>query len=45
MSFTQHLQDQYIKVGSVNTRYWQLGEEGSEIVLLHGGGGYKLMSI
>ncbi|MBD2730890.1 alpha/beta fold hydrolase [Nostoc sp. FACHB-892] len=40
MSFTQHLQDQYIKVGSVNTRYWQLGEEGSEIVLLHGGGGY-----
>ncbi|NJL22839.1 MAG: alpha/beta fold hydrolase [Leptolyngbyaceae cyanobacterium SM1_3_5] len=34
------LQDQYVKVGSVNTRYWQVGDSGSVIILLHGGGGF-----
>lgn len=40
MNQTDRLQDQYVKVGSVNTRYWQLGESGSTVILLHGGGGY-----
>ncbi|MBD0265361.1 MAG: alpha/beta hydrolase, partial [Tolypothrix sp. Co-bin9] len=33
-------EDQYIKVGDVNIRYWQVGELGSTVILLHGGGGY-----
>jgi 4,5:9,10-diseco-3-hydroxy-5,9,17-trioxoandrosta-1(10),2-diene-4-oate hydrolase len=40
MDRTEQLPDRYVKVGSVNTRYWQLGSSGSPIVLLHGGGGY-----
>jgi 4,5:9,10-diseco-3-hydroxy-5,9,17-trioxoandrosta-1(10),2-diene-4-oate hydrolase len=40
MNRTEQLQDQYVKVDSVNTRYWQRGESGSAVVLLHGGGGY-----
>lgn len=34
------LQDLFVKVGSVNTRYWQAGNSGSSVILLHGGGGY-----
>lgn len=37
--YTPTPQDQYIKVGSVKTRYWQLGEAGKTVILLHGGGG------
>jgi len=33
-------QDQYIKVGSVKTRYWVLGDKGLIVILLHGGGGF-----
>jgi pimeloyl-ACP methyl ester carboxylesterase len=40
MSRTEKLQDQYVKVGSVNTRYWQAGDSGNTVILLHGGGGY-----
>jgi pimeloyl-ACP methyl ester carboxylesterase len=31
--------DQYVKVGQINTRYWVLGDKGSTVILLHGGGG------
>ncbi|YAF96992.1 MAG: alpha/beta fold hydrolase [Nodularia sp. CChRGM 3473] len=31
--------DQYIKVGDINTRYWSSGDQGSAVILLHGGGG------
>lgn len=34
------LQDKYVKVNSINTRYWQVGNSGSPVILLHGGGGY-----
>jgi pimeloyl-ACP methyl ester carboxylesterase len=40
MNSTDQLQDQYVKVGSVNTRYWQTGDSGNTVILLHGGGGY-----
>jgi pimeloyl-ACP methyl ester carboxylesterase len=30
--------DRYIEVDKVKTRYWQLGESGNNIILLHGGG-------
>ena len=40
MNRTEQLQDQHIKVGSVNTRYWQVGDSGNAVILLHGGGGY-----
>jgi pimeloyl-ACP methyl ester carboxylesterase len=29
-------QDQFIKVGQINTRFWALGEEGTTVVLVHG---------
>ena len=29
-------QDQYIKVGDINTRFWTSGDEGTAVVLLHG---------
>jgi 4,5:9,10-diseco-3-hydroxy-5,9,17-trioxoandrosta-1(10),2-diene-4-oate hydrolase len=33
------LQDKYIKVGSINTRYWDAGNhQGNSLILLHGGG-------
>jgi 4,5:9,10-diseco-3-hydroxy-5,9,17-trioxoandrosta-1(10),2-diene-4-oate hydrolase len=32
-------QDMYVKVGNVNTRYWQAGDAGSFVVLVHGLGG------
>lgn len=33
---TQLPQDRYVKVGSVNTRYWQAGDTGSVVILIHG---------
>jgi 4,5:9,10-diseco-3-hydroxy-5,9,17-trioxoandrosta-1(10),2-diene-4-oate hydrolase len=36
---TKVLPDQYIKVGSINTRYWSAGTKGSYVILLHGAGG------
>jgi pimeloyl-ACP methyl ester carboxylesterase len=35
---TTLLPDQYIKVGSINTRYWSAGTKGSYVILLHGAG-------
>lgn len=35
----QTLPDQYVKVGSINTRYWTLGSKGTTVLLLHGAGG------
>ena len=32
-------EDLYIQVAGINTRYWQMGNSGSKIVLLHGGSG------
>ncbi|MGZ3594454.1 MAG: alpha/beta fold hydrolase [Syntrophales bacterium] len=29
-------QDKYIKIGDVNTRYWAEGDEGSNVILIHG---------
>jgi pimeloyl-ACP methyl ester carboxylesterase len=37
MNTKQLIQDQYIKVGSINTRYWSAGK-GDPLILLHGGG-------
>ena len=36
---TQTPQDQYIKVGQINTRFWALGDEGTTVILIHGIGG------
>lgn len=33
-------EDRYVTVGSVNTRYWHVGDSGQTVILLHGGGGY-----
>jgi pimeloyl-ACP methyl ester carboxylesterase len=33
------LPDLYTSVDGINTRYWQMGERGSTIILLHGGNG------
>jgi 4,5:9,10-diseco-3-hydroxy-5,9,17-trioxoandrosta-1(10),2-diene-4-oate hydrolase len=32
--------DQFDKVGSINTRYWSIGEKGTEVILVHGLGGF-----
>jgi 4,5:9,10-diseco-3-hydroxy-5,9,17-trioxoandrosta-1(10),2-diene-4-oate hydrolase len=32
--------DQYVKVGNIETRYWDLGDGKPSIILLHGLGGY-----
>jgi pimeloyl-ACP methyl ester carboxylesterase len=29
-------QDRYVKVGNINTRYWQIGDKGSTVILIHG---------
>ena len=29
-------QDQYVKLGTINTRYWQRGDQGSPVILIHG---------
>jgi pimeloyl-ACP methyl ester carboxylesterase len=31
--------DRYIRVNGINTRYWQMGDSGSKLILLHGGNG------
>ena len=28
-------QDRYIKVGTINTRYWAAGSQGSPVILIH----------
>lgn len=33
-------EDRYVKVGDINTRYWQAGDKGSAVVLVHGLGGF-----
>jgi pimeloyl-ACP methyl ester carboxylesterase len=33
-------QDRYIKVGTINTRYWAEGGQDSTVILIHGLGGY-----
>jgi len=33
-------QDQYVKVGNINTRYWAEGSQGSPVILIHGLGAY-----
>ncbi len=37
---SQALEDRYIRVGGINTRYWTAGEKGSAVVLVHGLGGF-----
>ncbi len=32
-------EDRYLQVEGINTRYWQMGEAGNNIILLHGGNG------
>ena len=36
MMSAQTPQDQYIKVGDINTRFWTSGEQGTTVILLHG---------
>lgn len=31
--------DRYLQVDGINTRYWQMGDVGSNVILLHGGNG------
>ncbi|MDS3862428.1 alpha/beta fold hydrolase [Thermosynechococcaceae cyanobacterium BACA0444] len=38
MTQAKFLQDRYVKIGSIKTRYWCAGDSGSPIVLLHGAG-------
>ena len=33
-------EDRFIKVGTINTRYWAAGDKGSAVVLVHGLGGF-----
>jgi len=33
---TQTPQDQYIKVGDINTRFWTSGDQGAAVILIHG---------
>jgi 4,5:9,10-diseco-3-hydroxy-5,9,17-trioxoandrosta-1(10),2-diene-4-oate hydrolase len=36
----EYPQDQYVRVGEVNTRFWALGDEGAAVILIHGLGGH-----
>jgi pimeloyl-ACP methyl ester carboxylesterase len=38
MNQSQLLEDKYIKIGGINTRYWSAGDCGTPVVLLHGAG-------
>jgi len=38
MTTIKLIEDRYIQVGSIKTRYWSAGERGDPVVLLHGGG-------
>ncbi len=33
---TQTPQDQYVKVGEIKTRFWELGDEGTSVIMIHG---------
>ena len=33
-------QDRYVKVGNINTRFWAAGNKGTNVVLVHGLGGF-----
>jgi hypothetical protein len=33
---TETPQDQYTKVGQINTRFWTFGDEGATVLLIHG---------
>jgi pimeloyl-ACP methyl ester carboxylesterase len=33
------IEDCYVQINGINTRYWQIGDRGSKIILLHGGNG------
>jgi pimeloyl-ACP methyl ester carboxylesterase len=33
------LQDRYVKVGNINTRFWTAGNKGPSVLLIHGAGG------
>ncbi len=33
-------EDKYVEVDSITTRYWELGQEGPKVLLLHGIGGF-----
>jgi len=35
----QKPQDQYVKVGNINTRFWAAGDKGTAVILIHLGGG------
>ena len=37
---SQDYEDRYVDINSVNTRYWQAGENGSPVILVHGLGSY-----
>lgn len=39
MVLTQTLVDQFVQVGSVKTRYWDLGTAKQTVILIHGAGG------
>ena len=36
----ENLEDKYIKVQGINTRYWVNGNEGTDLILIHGIGSY-----
>ena len=36
----ENLVDKYIKVKGINTRYWEKGNEGTDLILIHGIGSY-----
>ncbi|MEG5030508.1 alpha/beta fold hydrolase [Microcoleus sp. AT8-B1] len=38
MTTIKLIEDRYIQVGSIKTRYWSAGDRGDPVVLLHGGG-------
>ena len=40
MMAEQRPDDQYIEVGDIRTRYWDMGGGGTPVILLHGLGGY-----
>jgi pimeloyl-ACP methyl ester carboxylesterase len=35
-----NLKDRYMKVGNINTRFWAAGDNGTEVILIHGLGGF-----
>ena len=36
MMIVQTPQDRYVQVGQINTRYWNSGDKGTTVILLHG---------